>query len=421
LSELYMRIPEKNSNRLISFKKVALVIGVATILALSWSRIQAMSNNTQVSHKDFIIATVENGDLVREVRAPGILVPIELNFLSATSNGQVKEILLEASDEVDIGTVIMVLDNPELSQAVDEAKFEVEVIQAAYNSLQQRWQQSILKQRIVVADFNARYEMTKLRRQANQRLLKTGAVSNIDYNESILLEQQLKFQYELEVELLESLPALKQAELAAARAQTNKAMRHLALQEKLASDLYVKASTKGIVQDVALQVGEPFKVGTVLARIAEQGNLKAELRVQESQVKDVEKGQTVMLSAGGNMAQGIVKRINPSVEQGVVKVDVLFTDNALKGARPDLRIEGVIELEHLRNILKLKRPVFTQEYSSSSLFVLNEMQTMATRTKVEFGRSSVDYIEVLSALNVGEQVIVSSTNEYNELTKISIN
>ena len=415
-----MHIPEKNSKRLITFKKTFAVISVVTILALVWSRIHAMSNNTVVSHEDFIIATVEYGDLVREVRAPGILVPIELNFLSATSSGRVKKILLKASDAVDIGTVVMVLDNPELSQAVDEAKFEVEVLQAAYHSLQQRWQQSILKQRIVVADFSARYEMTKLRREANQRLLTTGAVSNIDYNESILLEQQLKFQHKLEVELLEILPVLKQAELSAAQAQTNKAMRQLSLQEKLADDLVVKASTKGIVQEVTLQVGEPFKVGTVLARIAEQDNLKAELSVQESQVKDVKKGQTVMLSVGGHMSQGIVKRINPSVQQGVVKVDVFFTDNVLKGARPDLRIEGVIKLEHLRNILTLKRPVFTQEYSSSSLFVLNETHTKAARQQIEFGRSSVDDIEVLSSLKVGDQVIVSSTNKYNKLTQLSL-
>ena len=415
-----MHIPEKNSNRHISLKKTFIVISVVTMLVLVWIRLQALSNTTVVSLEDFIIATVENGDLIREVRAPGTLVPIKLNFLSATSNGRVEEILLEASDEVDIGTVIMVLDNPELSQAVDEAKFEVEVLQAAYNSLQQRWQQSILKQRIVVADFNARYKMTKLRREANQRLLKTGAVSNIDYNESILLEQQLKFQHELEIELLESLPALEQVELAAAQAQTNKVIRHLALQEKLADDLYVKATTKGVIQEVTLQIGEPVKVGTVLARIAEPGNLKAELLVQESQVKDVEKGQKVTLSAGGNMAKGIVKRINPSVQQGVVKVDVLFTDNMLNGARPDLRIEGVIELEHLKNILKLKRPVFTHEYSSSSLFVLNDTQTIATRRNIEFGRSSLDDIEVLSSLKIGDQIIVSSTNKYDELTKISL-
>ncbi|MEW6982481.1 efflux RND transporter periplasmic adaptor subunit [Colwelliaceae bacterium 6471] len=415
-----MRIPEKKSDRFISFKKTFVVISVVTISVLAWGRIQAMSNNTVVSQEDFIIATVENGDLIREVKAPGTLVPIAPNYLSATSNGRVKKILVEASDEVDIGTVVMVLDNPELSQAVDEAKFEVEAFQTAYQSLEQKWHQTILKQRIVVADFNARYQTSKLRRVAYQQLLETGAVSNIDYNESILVEQQLTFQHKLEVELLEMLPTLKQAELSEAQTQINKARRHLALQEKLADDLYVKAYTKGIVQEVSLQVGEPFKVGTVLARIAQQGNLKAELHVQESLVKDVEKGLPVMLSAGGNEAQGIVRRIDPSVQQGVVKVDVFFSHDMLKGARPDLRINGVIKLEHLTSILKLKRPVFTQEYSSNSLFVLNENQTMAIRKKIVFGRSSVDDIEVLSSLKEGDRVIVSSTNKYDDLNEISL-
>jgi len=414
-----MHIPEKNTSPFISVKKALIVITIAAILFFAWRYINTL-DRTQVSQEDFIIATVQSGDLIREVRAPGTLVPIALNFLSATSSGRVKKILLEASDEVDIGTVIMELDNPELSQAVDEAKFEIEVLQGAYHSLRQRWQQSILKQRIVVADFNARYEMTKLRRNANQRLLPTGAVSDIDYNESILLEQQLKFQHELERELLKSLPKLQQAELFAAQAQINKATRHLVLQEKLADDLFVKSKTKGVLQDVGLQVGEPFKVGTVLARIAQQDNLKAQLSVQESQVKDVVKGQKVMLSIGDNKVKGIVKRINPSVQQGVVKVDVFFIDVGIKGTRPDLRINGVIELEHLTNILKLKRPVFSQEYASNSLFVLNETHTMATRKRVEFGRSSVDDIEVLSSLKVGDKVIVSSMNKYDELGQISL-
>jgi len=415
-----MHIPEKQNQKLTPIKQILIVISTASILYFIWGYINTLDNNTQVSTDDFITATVKSGDLIREVRAPGTLVPIELNFLSATSSGRVKKILLEASDEVDIGTVIMELDNPQLSQDVDEAKFEIEVLQGAYHSLQQRWQQSILKQRIVVADFNARYEMTKLRRNANQRLLPTGAVSDIDYNESILLEQQLKFQHELERELLKSLPKLQQAELSAAQAKINKATRHLVLQEKLADDLFVKSKTKGVLQDVGLQVGEPFKVGTVLARIAQQDNLKAQLSVQESQIKDVVKGQKVMLSIGDNNVKGIVNRINPAVQQGVVKVDVFFIDVGIKGIRPDLRINGVIELEHLTNILKLKRPVFSQEYASNSLFVLNETHTMATRKKIEFGRSSVDDIEVLSSLKVGDKVIVSSMNKYNELIQISL-
>ena len=415
-----MQIPEKNTRRLLSAKKLSIVFISTAIFFFAWTRINAMSNDVLVSLDEVIIATVEKGDLIREVRAPGTLVPIALNFLSATSSGRVKEILLEASDVVEVGTVIMVLENPKLTQAVDEAKLEVEVLQSAYNSLQQRWQQTILKQRIVIADFSARYEMTKLRREANQSLLKTGAVSNIDYNESILLEQQLKFQHQLEVELLENLPRQKQAELTAGQARINKAARQLLLQENIADDLYVKATTKGILQEVSLKVGEPFKVGTLLARIAQQDNLKGQLRVQESQIKDVLKGQSVLLSAGGKSAQGIVTRINPSVKQGVVVVDVYFTGDALVGARPDLRIDGIIELEHLTNILKIKRPVFSQEYSSGSLFVINKEQTAAQRKQVKFGRSSVDDIEVLSALKAGEQVIVSSTSKYDELAKIAL-
>jgi HlyD family secretion protein len=194
----------------------------------------------------------------------------------------------------------------------------------------------------------------------------------------------------------------------------------LLLQEKLADDLYVKATTKGILQEVTLQVGEPFKVGTVLARIAKQDNLKAELRVQESQVKDVKKGQAVVISSGGKLASGIVKRINPAVKDGVVIVDVYFTSDVLRGARPDLRIDGVIALEHLKNVLKLKRPVYSQEYSSSSLFVLNESQNFAQRKQIKFGRTSVDVIEILSPLKEGDFVIVSSTNKYDKLNELVI-
>jgi HlyD family secretion protein len=415
-----MEIPKKKSARGPLIKKIMLVSIVIIILTIVWDRIKVLSHQTLVPRDEVIIAKVERGDLLREVRSSGTLVPIASNFISATSNGQVKEILLEASDTVEVGSIIMVLKNPKLTQAVDEAKLEIEVLQSAFHLLQQRWQQAVLKQRIVVADFSTRYEMTKLRKEANHRLLKTGAVSSIDYNESILLEKQLGFQHRLEVELLESLPKMKQVELVAAQAKINQATRLLSLQEKLANDLYVKATTKGILQEVTLQVGEPFNVGTVLARIAEQDNLKAELRVQESQVKHVQKGQSVIISAGGKKASGVVTRINPAVKEGVVIVDVYFTRDILMGARPDLRIDGVIALEQLKNVLKIKRPVYSQEYSSSSLFVLNDAQTSAQREQIKFGRTSVDVIEILSPLKAGDYVIVSSTQKYNKINKLAL-
>jgi HlyD family secretion protein len=289
-----MLIPEKKTNRLVSIKTVTVTIIILSVLALVWGRIDLYSTETVVSHEDLIIATVEKGDLICEVRAPGTIVPVELTILAASSRGRVEEILHHAGDSVDVGMVILTLDNPELTEAVDSVKYDLKLQQAAYSVLEQRLRQETLTQRITVADFKARYEMAKLRKQANQRLVKTGAVSNINYNESILLVEQLNIQYGLEIERLQSLPALRQSELAVAQAKIQKVTRQLELQEKLVDGLSVKSSTKGILQEVLLKEGQ----------------------------------------------------------QVIVVVDVYFTDNMLEGARPDLRIDGVIELEHLRNVSK---------------------------------------------------------------------
>ncbi|WP_448549541.1 efflux RND transporter periplasmic adaptor subunit [Thalassotalea fusca] len=413
-----MQIPDKNtSNSRLKVAVLVLILACALIWGKHW--LGTLSQITEVSKDELVIAVVERGDLVIEIRAPGTIVPIASNFIAATSNGRVKEVGLEVGESVEVGSVIMVLENPEILQKVEEAKLEVEVLESAYQALKQGWEQRLLKQRIVVADFKAHYEMIKLRREANAQLVSTGAVSNIDFQESKLREQQLLLQHQLELELLASLPKLEQAELNAAQARTTKEKRHLVLQEKLASELVVRARTRGVIQEVTLDAGEPVKVGTVLARIAEQSKLKAQLRVQESQAKDVIIGQSVVLSAGRQSAHGEVKRIHPTVKEGVVIVDVHFTEALLIGARPDLRIDGTIRLSKVANVLKLKRPVFTQENSSGSLFVLNE-NNVAHRRQVVFGRSSVESIEIRSTLQEGEQVIVSSMNKYNDVEQVFV-
>jgi len=413
-----MQIPDRKmpKNRLKVAMLLLCLVG-ALVAGRQW--LGSLSQMVEVSADELVIATVERGDLVREVRASGTIVPIASNFIAATSNGRVKKVKLEAGESIEVGGVIMVLENPEILQKVEEAKFEVEVLASAYQALKQGWEQRLLKQQIAVADFKARYEVIKLRREANAQLVSTGAVSNIDFQESKLREQQLLLQHQLELELLASLPKLEKAELNAAQARVSKAKRHLALQEKLASELVVRARTRGVIQEITLDAGEPVKVGTVLARIAEQSKLKAQLRVQESQAKDVINGQSVALSAGGNSARGVVKRIHPTVKEGAVIVDVYFTDELLEGARPDLRIDGIIRLSKATNVLKLKRPVFTQENSSGSLFVLNE-NNIAHRRQVVFGRSSVEAIEVRTALREGERVIVSSMNKFNDAEQVYV-
>lgn len=415
-----MHIPEKRvaSKRLITW--LVLIVTSLIVLFFIWQYLNKNSRQVNVSRDELIIATVEQGDLLREVRAPGKFVPIEANFIAATSSGRVKRVLLHASDEVDVGSTIMELENPQLSQMVTEAKLDIEVLKAQYHALVQKWQQMTLKQKIVVADFNARYAMAKLREKANQSLVDTGAVSSIDHEESIVMSQQLKIQSQLEFELLQSLPKMQAAELLAAQAKIDKAQGLLALQEQLADELYVKATSKGVIQDVSVQAGESFRTGAVLARVAGKNNLKAQLNVQESQVKDVRKGQTVIVKVNGRQAQGYVQRINPVVQLGVVNVDVHFDDDIFKDARADMRIEGIIELEHITDVLKIKRPVFSQEYSARSLFVVNPTATEAERKLITFGRSSVDDIEIVSPLKVGQKVVVSSTQKYSEINKISL-
>ena len=415
-----MQIPEKkHKGRNTKIRGAIYLVAITLLISAGWQW-RLKQGLTVVNLQEVVIAEVKRGKLVREVLAPGSLVPISSNFVAASSNGRIKEILLQPSDEVKVGSVIMKLDNPELLQSVDQAKLDVEVLRASYRSLQQSWKQNQLKQRIAVADFETRYEVTRLRRIANQQLLATKAVSDIDYRESLLLEQQLKFQHGLELELLQTLPSLEKAELASAQARLNKAERQLLLRQTLANELIVRASANGILQDIPFQVGEPVRVGTLLARIAKRGNLKAQLRVPESQIKDVRQGQVVRLAAGGHYVAGKVVRLNPSVKDGIVKVDVHFSQEPLRGARPDLRIEGVIELERLDDVLYVKRPVFSQEQSTSSLFLLNNANDLAERTLVKFGRASQDVIEILSGLRVGDRLIVSSTQKYETLNKISL-
>ena len=415
-----MQIPAKNKKTKQTALKFLTALSLVILAMLGWQQLNQSQGGAQVKYDDLLVAEVERGELIRQVHGTGSLVPISANFVAASSSGRIKEILRHPSDHVGIGDVIMILDNPELEQAVDDSRFEVELLKAEYHSLQQRWRQIKLRQKIVVADFETRFEVAKLKRIANEQLLVTKAVSDIDHQESLLQEQQLGFQHGLEVQLLEGMPSLEQAELKSAQAQLNKAERQLVLQKNLANDLYVKATADGVLQDIAFQVGEPIQLGTVLARISAQDKLKAELRIQESQIKHVIIGQKVTLRAGNQSSQGLITRINPAVKDGVVKVDVRITGDMFNGARPDLRIEGVVELEQLNDVLYVKRPVFTQEYSSNSVFLLNEDGTRAKRQLIKFGRSSMDMIEILSALPVGTQMVVSSTKKYDKLNELSL-
>lgn len=415
-----MDIPKKSRSGKQRYVVLAAVVLLFGALVAAYVRFSNLSGITFVNRADVVISEVVRSDLVREVRAPGNLVPAELRWVAATSNARVKEIVLDPGDSVSQDSVVMTLDNPDLEQALDSALLELEVLEAEYRALEQRLRNEHLSQESVVAEIVAEYEIAEFRMNANQQLLEDEVVSRIELNESVLEERQLKTRSALEQRQLESLTALHEAELAAKRARINQSSRALQLQQKLFDELQVRAEFSGHLQDVPVEQGQQVAIGTILARVADNDSLKVELRVQESQVKDVLPGQRVTITAGGNAASGTVRRVEPEVQQGVVIVDVYFDEAPLAGARSDLRVDGLIELERLVDVLKIQRPVFSQENVAINLFVLDADGTTATRRLVQVGKASTEEIEIIDGLLEGDRVIVSDTSQFNQLESFTL-
>lgn len=416
-----MKIPEKRKSKYLTKRNLIMVIAMGFLVVVTIFRVNSGSVDSSISADDVIISEVKVGDLVREIRAPGTLVPIDLRWIAARTSARVDEVFLEPGETVAKESVIAKLSNPLITQSVDAARYELDVLQAEYIALEKRLYSELLMQEAVVKEVEAMFEMAQFRSDANKELASLQIVPAIELKEAQLLEKQYKAQYEIELKKLRNLPSLHEAELAAKQARIDQSVRILSLQQEIESDLVVTAGFNGVIQEISIEKGQQVEQGTILARIAGQENLKAELRVQESQVKEVRVGQVVEISAGGNRADGVVKRIDPSVVNGVVIVDVQFTGDLLVGGRPDLRVDGVIELEKIHNVVVVDRPVFIQEKSVSRLFKLNKSQDLASKTEVKFGVGSVNRIQVLSGLDAGDKVVVSDTSRFKDEDKIKIN
>ncbi len=419
-SEILMDIPKKTTTRRWPIVRIAGVLILAGSFTIAYARFNAFSSTVFVERDELVISDVVRSDLVREVRAPGNLVPAELRWVAATSNSRVENIILDPGDSVNEDSIVMTLSNPDLEQLLDSVKLELDVLEAEYQALEQRLNNDLLTQESQIAEVESLYELADFRKNANQKLSEDRAVSEISLNQSILEEKALAIRFEIELRRLESLKRLHEAELVAKRARINQSVRVLELQQKLFDELQVRAEFSGHLQDIPVEQGQQLSKGTILARVADNKNLKTELRVQESQVKDVRPGQTVVISAGGNSAKGIVRRVEPEVQEGVVIVDVYFDDELLIGARSDLRVDGVIQLERLSDVLKLKRPVFSQENAAVNLFVLDQTGETATRKLVRIGKTSTDEIQVVDGLAEGDRVIVSDTSKFNQFDQFTL-
>ncbi len=364
--------------------------------------------------------TVERGEMLRSVRGNGTLVPEEIRWISAQTEGRVERKVVEAGTLVTPDTVILELSNLELQQSAQDAELQLRADEAEMADLEVRLSSNLLDQRANLARVKADYEGALLQAEADKELFESELIPNIQLRKSQLAAGQLTVRYDIEQQRLEKSKESNTAQLAVKRAQVDKQRALYALQRDLLDSLKVRSTITGVLQEVPIDEGERVTPGTRLARVAQHDHLKAELRINETQAKDIEVGQIARIDTRNGIIDGRVSRIDPAVQQGTVTIDVALEGELPRGARPDLSVDGTIEIERLDDVLFIDRPAYGQAESLVGLFVVDAETKIAEITQVMMGRTSVNTVEIVRGLEVGDEVILSDSSQWGDEPRIRI-
>jgi HlyD family secretion protein len=365
------------------------------------------------------IDTVKRGPMVRDVRGQGTLVPEDIRWIPATTQGRVERIRIRPGTTVGASSIILDLSNPQLEQELHDTELKLNGTEASLTNLKVQSRNEALAQEAATANIEAEYKKAVLQVEANEQLSKKGIVSDMILKQSRLDADQLSSRYEIAKKQLASYSESIQARLAVQQSEVDQARAAVKLKQQQVDDLHVRAGFAGVLQLVPVDVGQQVAPGANLARVADPSRLKAELKIPETQAKDIQPGQTASIDTRISVVAGKVVRIDPSVQNGTVTVDVIMTEPLPKGARPDLSVDGTIELERLRDVLYVGRPAFGQEQSAVGLFRL-QPDGSASRVQVKLGATSVNVVEIRSGLNVGDQVILSDMSNWDAFDRIRL-
>jgi len=396
---------------------VGALIGIA-LITVALSRLKPAAPT--VERGTVWLDTVKRGPMVRQVRGLGTLVPEEIRWIPAATDGRVERIVVYPGTPVTPDTVILELINPNQSQALLEAEQQLNGAEAQYKNLQVTVANDLLAQEAGANAVTADYRQAKLQAEADGQLAKEGLVSSLTSRLSQVRSDNLGVRDQIEQKRYTSMRDSAQSRLAVQQAEVNRLRALLALRRSQVSQLHVRAGIAGMLQQVPVEVGQQVGPGTNLARVADQHHLKAQLKIAETQAKDIVIGQTASVDTRNGMIPGRVSRIDPAVQNGTVTVDVALEGELPKGARPDLSVDGTIELERLDDILYVGRPTSGQEQSVISLFKLDEDGVTCTSTKVSIGKTSVNTVEVKAGLKQGDQVILSDMSQYDAFDRIRL-
>jgi HlyD family secretion protein len=364
--------------------------------------------------------TVKRGNIMRQVRGLGTLTPEDIRWIPATTQGRVEKIILRPGTQVKADDVILELSNPQLEQQLQDASLKLQAAEAGLANIKVQLQNDLLASRATAANIEADYNKAAMQAQMNEALAKDQLVSELVLKQSKVDAASLETRNQIAKDQLAGKADSMRAQLAVQQSLVDQARALLQLTQQQRNELKVRAGLEGTLQLVPVEVGQQVAPGTNLARVANPSRLKAEIKIAETQAKDIQIGQKAEVDTRNGIVEGRVARIDPSVQNGTRTVDVTLTGALPKGAVPDLSVDGTIELERMNDVLYMGRPAFGQEQSVVGLFKIQADGVTAERVQVKLGKSSVNTVEILSGLKVGDQVILSDMSAYDAYDRIRL-
>ena len=399
---------------------VMIVVGVAALGGITYGLTKLKPAAPTLDPSTAVIETVKRGEMVRDVRGNGTLVPEVTRWVPAPTDGRVERILLKAGVEVDSSSVIAELSNPQLEQQAADTDLQVKAAEADLENLKVRLESDTMTQKAAIATINAQYSQAKLQLDADEVLAKERLVAELQLKISRVSVQDLANRLKVEQERLAVSAKSVKAQLNAAASRLDQLRALAVLRRQEVDALKVRAGTAGVLQQVLITEGQQVTPGTNIARVADPTSLKAVLRVPETQIKDMRVGQPVIVDTRNGLINGQVARIDPAAREGTFEIDVSLNGPLPASARPDLSVDGTIELERLKDVLKVGRPAFGQAQQTIGMFVLTPDGTEAERRQVKLGRNSVSTIEIIEGLREGDRVIISDTSTLDSYNRIRI-
>jgi HlyD family secretion protein len=396
------------------------VVGLTAIFLITAGVSRLKPAAPSVDRATVWIDTVKRGPMLRQVRGTGALVPEDIRWIPAATQGRVERILLRPGAVVQGDTVILELSNDELDQSTLEAELQLRAAEAQLQNRRVELESQLLNQRADMQRVEAEYRQAKLQAEADATLAKEGLTAEVTMKISTSRAEELENRLTVERQRLEMAGKAIQSQLAVQEAEVARLRTLYQLRKSQLENLRVRAGSPGVLQQVPVEVGARVAPGTNLARVADPGRLKAELRIAETQAKDIQIGQVAAIDTRNGVVPGRVTRIDPAAANGTVTVDVAMEGTLPKGARPDLTVDGTVELERLESVVYVGRPAFGQEQSTVGLFKV-EPDGGAARVQVRLGRSSVNTIEILEGLAPGDQVVLSDMSAWDAFDRVRLN